>query len=587
MISEQDIDSSYDYIVVGGGTAGLTVADRLTENPRKSVLVIETGQLDEREVAFLVPHFIGTAPPKYFYNLTSIPQPGSQNRTFPVLAGCVVGGGSAVNGMFFDRGSAGDYNLWRDLGNPGWGWEDLLPYFKKSETFHPPDSTTARDFGVTYDMSIRGTSGPIHASYPPFLYPAIKNFQAAFKEFGSQVPYDGASGNALGAFWTPNSLNPAEMIRSYSRIAHYDRVASRPNLHLLTGHKVAKVLFRGNTATGVEFVPFGGSRRTKVDAKREVIIAAGAPHTPQVLQLSGIGPASLLKKLHIPVVVNLPGVGQNFQDHPSMFTDGILANDLNPSPSNGTNATWVEEQRIPYETEKKGFFTVSSSNSAAFIPLHELTNRTNELIASYASQDPALQFPAGTDATIIAGWRAQRDALLTSVRSGVVALTEYAGGAAAGFSIILEKPPSRGSININSTDPLANPVFDYGLYKNPVDVETQVEGVKAWRRLLSMPSFQALGAQPTTPANNITTDEQLREWVIQTSFPTTAHPSGTASMLPRRLGGVVGPDLLVYGVSRLSAVDASIMPMIPATHLSSTVYAIAEKAADMIKARNA
>ncbi|KIM20574.1 GMC oxidoreductase [Serendipita vermifera MAFF 305830] len=583
IVSEQDIDHSYDYIVVGGGTAGLTVADRLTENPRKTVLVIETGQLDEREDAFLVPHFIGTAPPKYFYNLTSIPQPAGGNRTFPVLAGCVVGGGSAVNGMFFDRGSAGDYNLWRDLGNPGWGWDDLLPYFKKSETFHPPDSTTVEDLGVTYNMSVRGTSGPIHASYPPFLYPAVKNFQAAFKEFGTHVPYDGASGDALGAFWTPNSLDPAEMIRSYARIAHYDLIASRPNLHLLTGHSVTKVLFRGVIATGVEFTPFGGSRRMTVNAKSEVILAAGAPHTPQILQLSGVGPEALLNKLHIPIVVNLPGVGQNFQDHPASFTDGIFVNDLNPSPSNNTNATWIEEQSILYETEKKGFYTTSSGNAAAFIPLHELTNRTDELVDAYASQEPKLQFPAGTDSTIIAGWRAQRDALLASIRAGVVAVSEYANGPTAAMAIVLEKPLSRGSITINSTDPLANPVIDYGFYKNPVDVEIQVEAIRAWRKVLSMPSWQALGAQPTNPANNITTNEQLREWVIQVSTPTTSHPSGTASMLPKNLGGVVGPDLRVYGVSKLSVVDASIIPMIPATHIQSTVYAIAEKVSTLIR----
>ena len=163
------------------------------------------------------------------------------------------------------------------------------------------------------------------------------------------------------------------MVRSFARTAHYDRVASRPNLHLLTGHTVTKVIFHGTVAQGVEvsrrqagfsyythklkclqFVPFGGSTRTKVTAKREVIIAAGAPHTPQVLQLSGIGPAPLLRQLGIPVVVNLPGVGQNFQDHPALFTDGILTNDLNPSPSNNTNTTWLEEQRVLYETEKKG-----------------------------------------------------------------------------------------------------------------------------------------------------------------------------------------------------------------------------------------
>ncbi|KIM21072.1 GMC oxidoreductase [Serendipita vermifera MAFF 305830] len=587
VISEQDLYPSYDYVVVGGGTSGLTVADRLSEDSGKTVLVIERGLLDQREEAFWIPRLLGSAPPKYLYNLTSTPQQGSLNRTFGLQAGCLVGGGSAINSMFFDRGSAGDYNLWRDLGNPGWGWNDLLPYFKKSETFHPPDSVTAEKFGITYDMSVHGTSGPIQASYPPYLYPAVKNFLAAWEEFGTHIPIDGTSGDALGAFWTANTLNPDGNVRSYARTAHYDPIESRSNLHLLTAYAVTKVLFQGTTASGVEFMPVGDSRRAKVKAKREVIIAAGAPHTPQVLQLSGVGPSALLKKLHIPVVVNLPGVGHNFQDHPLFVANGILTNDLDPNPSYSTNETWLEGERATYDTNRTGFYTTSSGNAAAFIPLHELTNRMDELVAAYASQDPKLQFPTGTDSTIVAGWRAQRDALLASIRAGVVAVSEYANGPTAAMAIVLEKPLSRGSITINSTDPLANPVIDYGFYKNPVDVEIQVEAIRAWRKVLSMPSWQALGAQPTDPANNITTDEQLREWVIQVSTPTTSHPSGTASMMPKNLGGVVGPDLWVYGVSKLSVVDASIIPMIPATHIQSTVYAIAEKAADLIKARNA
>ncbi|KIM21073.1 GMC oxidoreductase [Serendipita vermifera MAFF 305830] len=587
VVSEQDLHPSYDYVIVGGGTAGLTVADRLSEDSRKTVLVIERGLLDQREEAFWIPLLAGQVPAKYLYNMTSTPQIGSHNRTFRLQAGCVVGGGSAINGMFFDRGSAGDYNLWRDLGNSGWGWDDLLPYFKKSETFHPPDSATVEKFGITYDMSVHGTSGPIHASYPTFLYPAVKNFLAAWKEFGSHNPIDGTSGDALGAFWTANALDPNGYIRSYARNAHYDRVESRANLHLLPAHAVTRVLFQGTTASGVEFMPVGDSRRTKVNAKREVIIAAGAPHTPQVLQLSGVGPSELLKKLHIPVVVNLPGVGHNFQDHPLLFADGVLTNDLDPNPSYSANETWLEGERFKYDTNRTGFYTTSSGNAAAFIPLHELTNRSEELVAAYAAQDPKLQFPTGTDSTIIAGWRAQRDALVSSIRAGTVAATEYANGPTAWMGVVLIKPLSRGSITINSTDPLANPVIDYGFYKNSVDVDIQVEAVKAWRRVLSMPSWQALGAQPIDPPNNITSDEDLREYVIQVSMPTTSHPSGTAGMLPRNLGGVVGPDLRVYGVSKLSVVDASIIPMIPATHISSTVYAIAEKAADLIKARNA
>lgn len=220
---------------------------------------------------------------------------------------------------------------------------------------------------------------------------------------------------------------------------------------------------------------------------------------------------------------------------------------------------------------------MSSGNAASFLPLHTLTNRTDELVTAYSNQDPASQFPAGTDTTIIAGWGAQRDALLSSIRAGVVAATEFATVGGSAMAICLEKPLSRGSIYINSTDPFADPVVDFGLFKNPVDVQIMVEAIKTWRKLLTMPSFQEIGAQPTTPGDDISTDDQIKQFIVQSVYPSTSHPSGTASMLPKSLGGVVGPDLLVHGVSKLSVVDASIIPMIPATHISSTVYAIAEK----------
>lgn len=518
------------------------------------------------------------------FNITSVPQPGLNNRTVGILAAHVVGGGSAVNAMFFDRGSRGDYNLWEDLGNPGWGWNGLLPYFKKSETYHPPSPDLAREFRLTYDPSAHGTSGPIHSSYPPFLYPVIRNFLAVFEEFGSRVPRDGGSGDALGAFWVPNTLDPSTMTRSFARTGYYNPAAKRRNLHLLTGTTATKILFQGKTAVGVQFGKSKNEPLQSVKATHEVIIAAGSQHTPQLLLLSGIGDKTFLKSLDIDVVSDLPGVGQNFQDHPAHFGGAIFQYDLNPSQSNLTNATWLAEQRVLYDTQKKGVWTTSAANSVAMLPLHEFSNRTNEIISILQRQNPA-DFIPNAHPTLISGIKEQFKFVLRAVKAGNIAFSEYANGQNPGLSLVLQKPFSRGSISINSTDPFADPVVNFGVYTNPVDMEIAIDMFKSWRKLLTMPSWVTLGATETFPGTNVTTNDEIIAHIRATTTPTIAHPCGTAAMLPRHLGGVLDTELRVYGVNNLRIVDASIMPIVPSSPLTSTVYAVSEKVADIIKAR--
>ncbi|PVG01348.1 alcohol oxidase [Serendipita vermifera] len=531
-----ELRDKYDFVVIGRGTSGLVIANRLTERSSKTVLVIESGDLDQREESVLIPHLEYTdTEPKYMYNITSTPQPGLNNRAVGIYAAHVVGGGSTVNRMFFDRGSKADYNLWEDLGNPGWGWNSLLPYFKKSETFHPPSSDVVQDFRLTYDPSIHGTSGPIHSSYPPFLYPATRNFLSAIEEFGSHVPRDGASGDALGPFWVPNTLDPSSMTRSYARTGYYDTASTRSNLHLLTGMTATKIIFQGKTATGVQFAPSRGESLQTVKVKLEVIVAAGSQHTPQLLLLSGIGDKSFL------------------------------------GPNNVKNATWLAEQRV---------WTMSWANSAAFLPFQEFTNRTNEFVSAIQQQNPA-EFLPNTHPTLIAGVKEQLRLVLRGVRDKNIAFAEYPNGASPAMALVVLKPFSRGSVLIISTDPFADPVVDFGVYNNPVDLEVALEMLKSWRRLLTMPSWAALGTFEFSPGINMTSHDDLVAYIRGASTPTIGHPCCTAAMMPKNLGGVVGSDLKVYEVNGLSIGDASIIPVIPSTHLVSTVYAVAEKGPDM------
>ncbi|KAL5121353.1 hypothetical protein ACEQ8H_000821 [Pleosporales sp. CAS-2024a] len=235
-----DVAKEYDYIVVGAGTAGTTVADRLSENGKQTVLVVEYGRLAQDD-SFMP--LYNTPAPEFLYNLTSVPQTNVNNRTFPVANGAVVGGGSAVNGQFFDRGSAEDYNNWAKFpGNSGWDWEGLYPYFKKSSALTPPTSAM-KEWGITYDAAAYSDNGSVVAAYPDYQYATQKIHWKAWIETGSvPIQKEHANGHAYGLFWIPTSMDPARGYnRSFAVLSHYIKVQPRKNYHLLTLHRVTKV----------------------------------------------------------------------------------------------------------------------------------------------------------------------------------------------------------------------------------------------------------------------------------------------------------------------------------------------------------
>jgi len=368
---------TYDYIVVGAGTAGLTLADRLSESGKYSVLAVEYGYLDTGISITTSGGPFGTlGPPNQtfgrepysaatrLYNLTSEPMPGLNNRQLNMQAGCIVGGSSAINGMVFGRGSAEDYDAWvlaagqeheKEYATE-WGWGNLLPFFRKSTTFHEPSKEMVDEFGMTSDArAAYGGDTPIHSSFAPFQWPALSELIQdqekkgerllsedpeviwnAFKLIpGIEFPKEGADGNATGVFWAPNSIDPSTRTRSYALLGHYSNPggsSTRPNFHLLTAHRVTQVVLGLPTgdnaassqdhgeweAQGVLITPRDGNFSEgplRIAARREVILSAGAVHTPQILQRSGIGPKDTLRNARVQLKVELPGVGHNLQDH--------------------------------------------------------------------------------------------------------------------------------------------------------------------------------------------------------------------------------------------------------------------------------
>ncbi|SPQ25932.1 bb02905e-a6b5-44a0-b1cb-607825c8e916 [Thermothielavioides terrestris] len=590
VVDHRAVANNYTFIIAGGGIAGLTLADRLTEDPNVTVLVIEAGPLDQGQDGILVPG--AYAPYLYFWpNLITVPQAGLNNRTPGAITAQVVGGGSTINAMVFLRGDADDYDAWGSLGNPGWSWQGLLPYFIKSENFTAPDASFAATANISWDDSIRGHSGPVMNSYPNYFYPGSANWWNAALEIGLPAVKDPQAGSKEGVFWMPTDLDATTMTRDHARRNHYDRVKdSRPNYHLLTSNIVCQVLFMGKVAIGVSYVPTSGggsSCTSSVYASKEVILAAGGFGTPKILQLSGVGPRKLLNKLGIPVVADLPGVGQNLQDQPTLtipynFTANVV-------PNYGTlltNSTYNAEQRALYDSFHEGAYTIVSSLSTNIgaLSLQQATSSYKDIIAAAKAANPAYSLPADVDPTVLKGYKAQRAALLNQFASPNVGVGTVHWGTSDSALIYHLKPLSRGTVNINSTDPLASPLIDFRTATDPVDLQVYTAIFRKNRELFAAPSMQLLGPTEAAPFGaHLTTDAEIAAVMRDQINPTNAHQCCTAAMLPLELGGVVSSDQKVYGVQGLRVADISHWPFQLSGAPMATMYASAERLADLIK----
>ncbi|CZS91191.1 related to alcohol oxidase [Rhynchosporium graminicola] len=584
------INDTYDYVIVGGGTSGLTVGDRLSESGKYSVLVIEYGILDNNPDILSGGVYKAMDPTRQF-DIPSVPQAELNNRSINVRVGKAVGGSSTINGMQLFRGTSAEYDMWSELGaeDSTWNWAGLLPYFKKSVHFVPPLDALAKEFNITYDVKAawgQDLSNNLYAGYPNYQPPEIKYmYDAMSKTPNVPIPRDGNAGSN-GLFWWPNTMNPRTYTRSYARTGHWDNI-SRSNYHLLTGAKVTKILLNGQVTVGVSFLSVNGSEFGRARALKEVILAAGAIHTPQILQLSGIGPKDLLRRAGVPVKVDLPGVGANFQDH------GYIP---------AVAFKWTITPPVPVTNSGGDPKTMLSLNIGALLGLPAISpGSVDALAAIYEKQRSSKYLPKNTHPDVLAGYDAQKKTFTRILRWKNVSMLWQILQTSPSASAIFQHPVSRGTVNIDPLNLTSEPIVDYRALSNPWDLDIMVELVHFIRRFFTSGAFAPYGPIQTSPGPNVTTDPQLRAWIKEKYIPSVYHPVGTASLMRRELGGVVNEDLLVYGVQRLSVVDASVIPIIPGCPTTLTVYAIAEKAshpclilcwysnelqaADLIKAR--
>lgn len=581
-------NATYDYVVVGGGTAGLTVAARLAEAGVGTVAVIEAGGFYEMDNGNLstIPgtaaYFIGTNPgernPLIDWEYRTEPDEGLGGRSILYNSGKTFGGGSARNYMVYDRGSAGSYAKWaEEVGDDSYELPNFLPYFQKSVHFDGANNAIrASNASINASAAAFGTSGPVHVSFSNWANAWGSWVKLALSELGLQQLPDFVSGNLLGYQYASQTIDGTTQTRSSAETAYLRAaISSNSQLQLYKSTLAKRVLFDGsNAATGV-LVDTAGVQYA-LFASKEVIVSAGAHRSPQLLMTSGIGPTETLQSLGIDVISALPGVGQNLQDQP--FFGPSYPVSLKTHSAVATDATFLGEQVAAYRNSRTGYLTNPGSDFLAFEHLPEdllatLSNSTrSDLAAAFPDDWPHLQHTFadafyGTGVDMLAG-----DAFTPRDTRNYVSILPT-----------LVATFSRGNVTINSTDTAVNPVINAGLLSDPRDQELAIAAFKRARQIANATALEPIMAgEEVYPGLDVQTDADILDNIKSSTAPIW-HAAGTCKMgKDTDELAVVDSEARVYGVSQLRVVDASAFPLLVPCHPQATVYAFAEKIAAAI-----
>lgn len=578
------VDQVFDYIVVGGGTGGLTIAKRLAEDPSVTVAVIEAGTVYEVADPIIAETpggdttFVGTTEvmPTVDWGFFTAPDPASNNQKRSYTRGKCLGGSSARNFMIYQRPTTQSLDLWAsETGDSSYTFDNFLPYYQKGVTFTPPGPDRAANATALFNANAFTPSGePLQVSYPNYAQTFSSYLQGGFNEIGITTIEDFNSGSLIGCQYCATTIDPANETRDSSQTSFLDSAASEglTNLKVFSLTLAKKVVFDSSkkaTGVGVEsnLIPY------TIKATKEVILSAGAFQSPQLLMVSGVGPAQQLQQFNIPIVVDSPGVGQNMQDHiffgPSYRVNLVTLTRIANDP------IYLAEQIAIWAANKTGPFTNNVSDFLGWEKVPDdlrssFTSDALEELSALPADWPEIEYISG--AGYVGNWTSL---LFGQPKDGYQYATILA---------TLVAPQSRGNVTLLSADTNDLPIIHTPALQSTTDQQVAVAAYKRTRQAFASKFMQQVViGEEYFPGPDVQTDEEILD-VIKGSLQTVWHASSTCKMgVESDSMAVVDSHARVYGVQGLRVVDASAFPFLPPGHPQSTVYALAEKVADLIK----